>query len=434
MNLFAAKHYVLTAVMVRSVFALELRGSHLEERRLQACTNTGAYGEIDDGCREDSPICVGELGKQQGADVGGDHCSRCIHVFATPLAMDNFQDHGCPVDTPHCLKDDMYPEFWYEGDKCSASPPTKCFNDHVGALRDKGCHEWGKPICANADRSEPVFLKYGTQCLNCKQKFYTPLAASLEALSDQEIWDKVTNGHRIGYWCYIMEFPPPPSVCDHYAQGRPNKVQGAAGVPRTKSGDGGTGCVNEVNGGYNFCHDPELDYLSPEEIDDMCTGNLISNAAAQIRWGIRHGMCNKFCEPLDFCVDGAVQVQGDVLGQVKYINGGASLPAGDYVAIFDRGCMQFSSGAKWTVSEGTTGTYQWYLVGQQTSSRIAELPGTKNSFNTFLECQTANQQLVSQFHHNGGKVGVWLKDSSYNDNVVGQYPPTWVIGRKISCM
>jgi len=122
------------------------------------------------------------------------------------------------------------------------------------------------------------------------------------------------------------------------------------------------------------------------------------------------------------------------LGQVKYINGGASLPAGDYVAIFDRGCMQFSSGAKWTVSEGTTGTYQWYLVGQQTSLRIAELPGTKSRFDTFLECQTANKQLVAQFHHNGGKIGVWLKDSPYNDNVAGQYPPTWVIGRKTSCL
>jgi len=440
MTLYCIKTFLLTIAIGNAAFASELRGSTVQERELETCSNNVAYGQVDRGCNTNSPICVSADGREISADISGDHCARCLHVFATPLAIAYYQDFGCPVNQPHCLKDGAYPALWFEGNECSATPTisTPCSNDRVGALKDTGCNT-AKPFCANADSTEPVFLKSGTKCLDCYSKYYTPLAARLEALSDQELYNRATGGNRIGYWCYIEEFPPG-GVCKHYAKGRPNQLDGYDGVPRTMPGDGGTGCVNEV-GGFNWCSNPNVSYLTAAELADMCTtgpDHLVNNAAAQIRWALRHGMCYRFCEALNYCMEDTERVEGNIVGEVRYVNGGENLPAGDYVAMFDRGCMKYRGDYKWAVSEGS-GMGQWYLVGQDTSSTIAELPGTKNGgsyngFDTYEQCQTANRQLVVEFHHNGGKVGVWLRDNIYVDNeATGRYPPTWSIGRKINC-
>jgi hypothetical protein len=84
----------------------------------------------------------------------------------------------------------------------------------------------------------------------------------------------------------------------------------------------------------------------------------------------------------------------------------------------------------------------WYLVGATTNDRVAHLPGTvgyaagSGAYADFEACVAANKALPSvEFDFAGGKLGVWLLDSPYSDNMAGVdgRNPKWQIVRLGSC-
>ena len=81
------------------------------------CTNTAAHANVDDGCDENAPICVGEAGAQLGGFVVGTECVKCINdqeSDASPWA-----DSGCTSEAPRCvLADGATPVIWSVGSKC----------------------------------------------------------------------------------------------------------------------------------------------------------------------------------------------------------------------------------------------------------------------------------------------------------------------------
>jgi len=99
---------------------------------------------------------------------------------------------------------------------------------------------------------------------------------------------------EIGTYCHIQESHGG-TACNYYVKGRPSDV-GANGVPLTDIGLG-TGCVDE-DGGFCFFQNPSYP-LTQAERDSMCTVSHVANAAAQLRYGIRNGLCMD--DPTEAC-------------------------------------------------------------------------------------------------------------------------------------
>jgi hypothetical protein len=134
-------------------------------------------------------------------------------------------------------------------------------------------------------------------------------------------------------------------------------------------------------------------------------------------------------------------VVGDVFGQVRYFAGGSTLPAGHYRVTYIDGCMKYSSGQGWTVQAygpgSPAGSDAWWLVGSTTAAKIIMPPGTvgylvgEGAYASFDDCVTANLELPPvEFDFEGGKIGLWVEDSPYSDNVPGPggRSPTWHLG------
>jgi hypothetical protein len=122
----------------------------------------------------------------------------------------------------------------------------------------------------------------------------------------------------------------------------------------------------------------------------------------------------------------ATQQSLDLFGQIVYFEGGAALPAGHYRVQYVDGCMKYSAAQDWAVNAYADGSDSFWLVGNTSSDRILIPPGTvgflvgSGGFATFDECVAANQALPpKEFQFAGGKIGVWLSDSPYSDNVAG---------------
>lgn len=122
----------------------------------------------------------------------------------------------------------------------------------------------------------------------------------------------------------------------------------------------------------------------------------------------------------------ATQQSLDLFGQIVYYAGGAALPSGRYRVQYVDGCMKYNASQDWAVNAYADGHDSFWLVGDTTSDRIVIPPGTvgflvgSGGFATFDECVTANVALPpKEFQFAGGKIGVWLSDSPYSDNVAG---------------
>jgi hypothetical protein len=133
-------------------------------------------------------------------------------------------------------------------------------------------------------------------------------------------------------------------------------------------------------------------------------------------------------------------VVGNVFGSVHYFQGGAPLPAGRYRVTYMDGCMKYNPAYGWTVhalakrADGSGG-HEWRLVGETTEDPILILPGTRGgpwaggvTYANFDDCVEANLPLPPvEFDFAGGRLGVWLDDQPYDDNVYGldSRSPTW---------
>lgn len=124
----------------------------------------------------------------------------------------------------------------------------------------------------------------------------------------------------------------------------------------------------------------------------------------------------------------ATDMNLDLFGDVVYFANGQNLPAGRYKVAFEDGCMKYNSSQPWTIHQDLgTGPKGWSLVGESSSQRVVLLPGTTTNFiflggyTSFEACVTANKALpAKEFDFAGGKLGIWVDDTPYNDNQAGE--------------
>jgi hypothetical protein len=129
-------------------------------------------------------------------------------------------------------------------------------------------------------------------------------------------------------------------------------------------------------------------------------------------------------------------VVSDIFGATVFANPGAPWPAGRYRISYVDGCMKYATvGQDWSVNAYANGSDGFWLVNG-THAQLLVMPGTvgflvgQGGFATFDECVTANHaDAPLEFDFAGGELGVWLTDSPYTDNEVGEggRNPTWQI-------
>ena len=132
--------------------------------------------------------------------------------------------------------------------------------------------------------------------------------------------------------------------------------------------------------------------------------------------------------------DLGVSPRGDIFGGVARFAGGQILPAGRYRVEYVDGCLKYSGSQGWSLNAYADGHDGWWLVGETTADRIVMLPGTvgfivgAGGFSTFGACVAENRTRAPiEFTFRGGRLGVWLADEPYDDNLSGEdrRNPTW---------
>lgn len=127
----------------------------------------------------------------------------------------------------------------------------------------------------------------------------------------------------------------------------------------------------------------------------------------------------------------------DLFGNVVYFADGIELPSGRYRIKYVDGCMKYSSAQDWAVHAYAGAEPDgWWFVGADQTQKVVVPPGSvgflvsNGGFATFEECVSANLALPpSEFEFEGGKLGVWLQDSPYSDNLAGLQDrnPKWML-------
>ena len=102
-----------------------------------ACSNSvrggGGVIDVDDGCRAEAPVCIGNAGVDLAAHVEGTGCAVCFNSLDSIDACD--LDDGCPPSKPDCALDNgLSPQIWHPGTQCVAD----CRNTAPGFEQDHG--------------------------------------------------------------------------------------------------------------------------------------------------------------------------------------------------------------------------------------------------------------------------------------------------------
>jgi hypothetical protein len=134
-------------------------------------------------------------------------------------------------------------------------------------------------------------------------------------------------------------------------------------------------------------------------------------------------------------------------GAVSYFNEGRPVPPGTYTIRYLDGCAKWGMGSDygWTVN-GVHGSRccDWWLVGDTSSDRLDPLPAgvgaelyNQGAFTDFEACVSANKVVAppSTYQHHGGRLGIWMRDVTYADNVVGSggRNPRWELSGQTAC-
>jgi hypothetical protein len=112
----------------------------------------------------------------------------------------------------------------------------------------------------------------------------------------------------------------------------------------------------------------------------------------------------------------------NLFGQIVYYDDGGDLPMGRYEAKYLGGCMKYDWLFNWQVqaSWADAGGGGFWFVGDTSTERIVMAPGVTQSYADFDACVGANMTASPEdFDFAGGKLGIWLNDDPYTDNVAG---------------
>ena len=110
----------------------------------------------------------------------------------------------------------------------------------------------------------------------------------------------------------------------------------------------------------------------------------------------------------------------NLFGQIVYYDDGGDLPKGRYEAKYLGGCMKYDWLCNWQVqaSWADAGGGGFWFVGDTSSDRVVMAPGVTQSYADFDACVAANMTASPEdFAFDGGKLGIWLNDDPYTDNV-----------------
>jgi hypothetical protein len=220
-----------------------------------------------------------------------------------------------------------------------------------------------------------------------------------------------------------------------------------SGMPTSDSGvqDGGEADAGDMDAGEPDAGEPDAG--EPDAGDagpdagDEDGGDLDGGAvdAGVLDGGAADAGC-VIGEASSFATDGDL----DLFGQIVYFAKGESLPPGQYQVSYVDGCMKYNAAQGWAVHAFAPGSnFNWWLVGETSSDRVVAPPGTigfrvgAGGFEDFEACVMANRALDPiTFDFAGGRLGVWLQDSPYQDNVTGlnNRNPKWKLSRLSGCV
>ncbi|HMF44159.1 MAG TPA: hypothetical protein VKQ32_25980 [Polyangia bacterium] len=165
-----------------------------------------------------------------------------------------------------------------------------------------------------------------------------------------------------------------------------------------------------------------------------------SRATMDIRCGPGNGTGK--C-PYGDAVSVATAATPDLFATPVYFNGGSPLPSGPYEVSYVDGCMKYSGYQGWAVNAyDETGCCNWWIISETPADRRTEAPGTigflvgAGGFQDFDACVAANRDVAPKtFFHPGGRIGIWLKDDPYADNLPGLdgRNPKWGLARLADC-
>jgi hypothetical protein len=156
--------------------------------------------------------------------------------------------------------------------------------------------------------------------------------------------------------------------------------------------------------------------------------------------GFDYAGCSDACPGMRTAVN-----MDTLLGATNWFNNENYVAAGDYLVKYEGGCMKYN-GQQWWAVNAQFGLYSWYLVTDPRTEPLTALPGregfymsnmpvnqppgVKPGIEDFNECVRENKKEPAiAVHHDGGPLGIWLKDRPYSDNSGGNPPPTWSVSR-----
>jgi hypothetical protein len=130
------------------------------------------------------------------------------------------------------------------------------------------------------------------------------------------------------------------------------------------------------------------------------------------------------------------------MGTPTFFEDGDPIPAGHYTISYLTGCMRYGPLQGWTVNAtDENGCCTWFLIGDTAMDRRGPLPGNigfeigMGGHADFDACVAASRMAAPRtIDHPGGKLGVVLQDSMFQDNEPGEDDnPTWRLSGTLTC-
>lgn len=107
---------------------------------------------------------------------------------------------------------------------------------------------------------------------------------------------------------------------------------------------------------------------------------------------------------------------------IAWFSSGENFPAGDYKVEYVNGALKYNPSFDWQLNYSAAHGYYITFNG---GTSIINAPGDTNAYGTQAALEAANAGQFVTFHHSGGKIGMYLFDDPYGDNLGGDPNPTF---------
>lgn len=117
-------------------------------------------------------------------------------------------------------------------------------------------------------------------------------------------------------------------------------------------------------------------------------------------------------------------------GTRSYWNLAQDIPAGNYRIAYVNGAVRYNASGEWWLNHDNNSPFGGYRIAYNNDAATAVFPGTASStdgthFFSQAEVEAANAGRSITFAHTGGRIGVYLSDQPYADNLPGSPNPTF---------